>query len=666
MVGCVVVNLFFDTETTGINRREDYLVQLAWILTDGHGRILEEKEYIVRPKGYEIPWRASEVHGITTQDASRRGVIIGHILHQFTLAAEKADNLIAHNISFDYAILETAYKRENFPFPLHGKTQMCTMMLSVDWCRLPKVNGRTGFKRPKLEELYYKLFGKSFDNAHDALADTKACMKSYFELVKKSVITPPKSSNHAPDGNSSTGKSNLSRLNNPLQYLVCSSCRELVSAGSKKCQSCGGNMSRTERDHSESKRSKPQVKEDSQRDYKVNLSQTSTGVRCEKVYQEVTNRGPNEKGRSDLNELKKNNYVNDSDRTSKASKMDEEEYSLGYSSGFKCGVKKGHETGYDCGYDEGYEAGVEAEKEEGYEKGYDNALNINSVLTFLVDHDSLNDSEKELLKQFLISFSGTPNNILSRYIDDEDTETRALVLSKIPLSPSILIKFFTKELGYSATSKESVNRFNYLISRPPEIDAVICLLEDLLPRSTYSVFEALAQNTTLNSKLLNVVLFNAGVLDDSDIDIIMDLIEENNRFSVTEHKEYLKNKARNFRPDDLRMLLYDKYTQLDVLKLLPDNDFQTLRRKIELDCYDTQALKGKVKDFYSEFEDCDISNEEMYFATYTRDKLGKMQPDNSFEDIEAIDAAFNDKSIVGEEVMKMAKYWADFFSVNNL
>ncbi len=114
------------------------------------------------------------------------------------------------------------------------------------------------------------------------------------------------------------------------------------------------------------------------------------------------------------------------------------------------------------------------------------------------------------------------------------------------------------------------------------------------------------------------------------------------------------------------MLLNDKYTSSDVLKLLPDTNFQILGCKIELDGHDTQALKGKVKDFYSEFENCDISNEEIYFATYTRDKLGNMQPDYSYEDVKRTDDVLNDESIVGEEVTKMAKYWADFYCVNNL
>ena len=46
------MNLFFDVETTGLNRRKDNLVQLAWILTDANGKIIEEADHIIEPDGF--------------------------------------------------------------------------------------------------------------------------------------------------------------------------------------------------------------------------------------------------------------------------------------------------------------------------------------------------------------------------------------------------------------------------------------------------------------------------------------------------------------------------------------------------------------------------------------------------------------------------------------
>ena len=66
--------LFFDTETTGIQRSHDApasdvenwprLVQIAWILTDESGNDLRSQAFIIRPDGFEIPASATRIHRI--------------------------------------------------------------------------------------------------------------------------------------------------------------------------------------------------------------------------------------------------------------------------------------------------------------------------------------------------------------------------------------------------------------------------------------------------------------------------------------------------------------------------------------------------------------------------------------------------------------------------
>lgn len=184
--------LFFDTETTGLSSLKDHVVQLAWVLTDNAGNIKADECHVIRPDGYSIPTAAAKIHGITTAKACEIGQPLGLVLKRFSDAAARATTVIAHNLSFDLGILKHDYKIADLPFPLHGQTQICTMKLSTVWCRLPKLNGSTGFKWPRLEELHYRLFGEGFDGAHDALADSHACRRCYFELVKRNIISPPK------------------------------------------------------------------------------------------------------------------------------------------------------------------------------------------------------------------------------------------------------------------------------------------------------------------------------------------------------------------------------------------------------------------------------------------------------------------------------------------
>ena len=45
-----------------------------------------------------------------------------------------------------------------------------------------------GYKYPKLNELYCKLFHRNFENAHNAFSDVLATIECFKELKKKGVI----------------------------------------------------------------------------------------------------------------------------------------------------------------------------------------------------------------------------------------------------------------------------------------------------------------------------------------------------------------------------------------------------------------------------------------------------------------------------------------------
>lgn len=184
--------LFFDTETTGLSRTNDRIVQIAWMITDRSGQITEEENYIIKPMGFDIPIAASRIHGITKERADRAGVPIELALKKFRDHVRSARVVIAHNLDFDLAIIRCELNRLGMSSDVFDdKFPVCTMKGSKQWCRLPKINGLSGFKYPKLEELHYKLFGKYFDGAHDALADVNATRKCFFKLFDKGIIVIP-------------------------------------------------------------------------------------------------------------------------------------------------------------------------------------------------------------------------------------------------------------------------------------------------------------------------------------------------------------------------------------------------------------------------------------------------------------------------------------------
>ena len=190
------MNLFFDTETTGLPKNYKApasdlknwprLVQVAWLVADKEGNEIKSAEYIIKPDGFTIPAEAAKIHGITHELATSSGVDLKPVLEEIVKDISSAEVLIAHNVQFDEKILGAELLRMGQPNHIEGKPRKCTMHSSTDFCRIP---GPYGNKWPKLQELYTKLFRETFDNAHSALADVRACSKCYFELRRLGVMS---------------------------------------------------------------------------------------------------------------------------------------------------------------------------------------------------------------------------------------------------------------------------------------------------------------------------------------------------------------------------------------------------------------------------------------------------------------------------------------------
>lgn len=187
--------LFFDTETTGLpldwqaplENLDNWprLVQLAWLLTDENGKEVERTSQIIKPEGFIIPKEAAAVHGISTEQAQKEGILLNTALKEFTKAVDEAKILVAHNMSFDEKIMGAELLRKSQEHKLFERPKICTMLSSTDFC---KIDNGYGYKWPKLVELHFKLFDEEFEGAHDALADVKACARCFFELTKQGII----------------------------------------------------------------------------------------------------------------------------------------------------------------------------------------------------------------------------------------------------------------------------------------------------------------------------------------------------------------------------------------------------------------------------------------------------------------------------------------------
>ncbi|HEV8511703.1 MAG TPA: PHP domain-containing protein, partial [Cyclobacteriaceae bacterium] len=192
--------LIFDTETTGIPHNKTApitdldnwprLVQLAWQLHDAKGKLLSQNSFIIRPDGFDIPFKSEQVHGISTKRAQEEGHDLKKVLAIFEQDLSKTKLLVGHNIEFDINIIGAELIRSSLPTePFLALQKLDTGIASTEFCNLQGGLGGK-LKMPRLTELHEILFGKKFEDAHDASYDVAATARSFFGLVSKKVVKP--------------------------------------------------------------------------------------------------------------------------------------------------------------------------------------------------------------------------------------------------------------------------------------------------------------------------------------------------------------------------------------------------------------------------------------------------------------------------------------------
>lgn len=192
--------IIFDTETTGLPRNWNApitdtdnwprVVQIAWQLHNDMGELIEHKDYLIQPEGYDIPYDAEQIHGISTELAKQYGEPLEMVLEQFNNALSKAKFVVGQNIKFDTNVCGCEFVRTGMDTPMNDMPILDTCTeTTANLCQLP--GGRGGkFKLPTLTELHQYLFNVPFSEAHNATADVEATTRCFFELLRRGVFLP--------------------------------------------------------------------------------------------------------------------------------------------------------------------------------------------------------------------------------------------------------------------------------------------------------------------------------------------------------------------------------------------------------------------------------------------------------------------------------------------
>jgi DNA polymerase III subunit epsilon len=180
--------IVFDVETTGVNNKNDSIVQLAALVFDEDFNEIDQLNVLIQQDremtDEEILTR---VHGKTYKMCQEQGVSLAEAITRFKSMLDGCGVAVAHNMPFDEGFLKSAAAKAGVNFEINIR-KMDTMVSYKDIVKCPPTEkmikaGFTQYKNPNLTEAYNFVFGKNFDNAHDAFSDIKATAEIYKNLV---------------------------------------------------------------------------------------------------------------------------------------------------------------------------------------------------------------------------------------------------------------------------------------------------------------------------------------------------------------------------------------------------------------------------------------------------------------------------------------------------
>ena len=157
-----------DIETTGGSPSTSKITEIAIVITDGE-KVLDSYETLLFPE-QNIPYNITALTGISNQ-------MVAHSPKFFEVAKTVLSYLegrtfVAHNVNFDYGFIKQEFKSLGYSYE---SEKMCTVRLSRK-----AFPGLPSYSLGKL----CKSLGIILNNAHRAMADTKATVEVFHKIMR--------------------------------------------------------------------------------------------------------------------------------------------------------------------------------------------------------------------------------------------------------------------------------------------------------------------------------------------------------------------------------------------------------------------------------------------------------------------------------------------------
>lgn len=175
--------IVFDTETTDLISttakaldKQPHIIEFYGCLVDtDKGKVKAELDFLCNP-GIPLTETITRITGIKDSDLKGKPSFKEY-LPKVQALFKKADVMVAHNLSYDHAMVGFEAERLGAAIPWPAR-RVCTVEATEHL---------KGF-RLSLTALHELLFNEPFDGAHRAKVDVQALTRCYLELLKREEL----------------------------------------------------------------------------------------------------------------------------------------------------------------------------------------------------------------------------------------------------------------------------------------------------------------------------------------------------------------------------------------------------------------------------------------------------------------------------------------------
>lgn len=177
--------LFVDTETGGVNEKENSLLSVALIFWED--KLVKDKlEFFIKEKKYNVTEKAMEINQLNLETIEKLGIekkeavkkINDFIIKNFN--GEKAV-ICGHNINFDIRFIKELYNKVGEDYEQYISYRSLD---TASIFRFLTIAGKFGAKQVNSLDDAIKYFNLTFNNRHTAMGDIEKTIEIFNKLIE--------------------------------------------------------------------------------------------------------------------------------------------------------------------------------------------------------------------------------------------------------------------------------------------------------------------------------------------------------------------------------------------------------------------------------------------------------------------------------------------------